>query len=356
MVKVEKLLNNTLPLCFMPDGRLLCYRRGSVLVLRDNRIEKTISVRISTKERLLGWSRLMTRLFRFGVRSSIALDNETAILNIGNSLFELNVESGKFSTGWYCGEGIRPLVLTNVNDLDGFEDGIYFGGYLKNNDKHPVHIYHRVEEDKWKAVYTFPEGAINHIHNLVVDPFRKCIWCFTGDFGDAAAIWKMEDGFQDVKCIASSDQQYRGCVVFAIPEGLLYATDTPFAKNSIYLLKEDTSLQSICSISGSCIYGCQWKDKYVFSTVVEPDGRNETLLRLLFGRKRGAGIIDNFARIYAGSINGGFIEIDKEKKDLLPFIFQFGAFKFPYGQNNDDALYFQPVSTKSNDLDLIKMS
>ena len=84
----------------MPDGRLLCYSKGKVLVLKDNRIEKTISIRKSTKERLLGWSRLMTRLFRFGVRSSVALDNETAILNIGNSLFELNVKSGNLSTGW----------------------------------------------------------------------------------------------------------------------------------------------------------------------------------------------------------------------------------------------------------------
>ncbi len=337
----------------MPDGRLLCYRRGKVLVLKDNRIEKTISIRISTKERLLGWSRLMSRLFRFGVRSSIALDNETAILSIGNSLFELNVESGNLSTGWYCGDGIRPLALTNVNVLEGFEDGIYFGGYLKNNDKHPVHIYHRVEEDKWRVVYTFPEGAINHIHNLVSDPYRKCIWCFTGDFGDAAAIWKMENGFQDVKCIASNDQQYRGCVVFAIPEGLLYATDTPFAKNSIYLLKEDASLQSICSISGSCIYGCQWKDHFLFSTTVEADGRDETVLKLLFSKKRGLGIEDNYARVFYGNISSGFQIIHEDIKDVFPFLFQFGVFKFPSGVNNSDSLILSPVAMRKNDMNLV---
>lgn len=35
------------------------------------------------------------------------------------------------------------------------------------------------------------------------------------------------------------------------------------------------------------------------------------------------------------------------------FLFQFGVFKFPYGVNNTDILYFQPMATKENDLRLM---
>lgn len=355
MIEVKKLLNKTTPLCFMPDGRLLCYKKGAVLVLKDNKTDRIIPIPISTKERLLGWSRLMTRLFRFGVRSSIALDNETAILNIGNSLLELNVESGKLSTGWYCGDGIRPLIMTRVEGISDFDDGIYFGGYLSNMEEKSVHIYRRIGMDKWEVVYTFSEGLINHVHNIVPDSYRNCLWIFTGDFGEASAIWKVTGNFKKVERVACNDQKYRGCVVFALPEGLLYATDAPFADDFIYLLNPETcDVKELCSIAGSCIYGCQWKDNYVFSSTVEGDGRNTPKMELLFGRKRGAGIKNEYVHMYMGNQKVGFREIYKGKKDGMPYYtFQFGVFKFPYGINNSDVLYFQPVATKNNDQDLM---
>ena len=237
----------------------------------------------------------------------------------------------------------------------GFQDGIYFGGYLGNMDKNPVNVYHRVGEDKWEMVYTFPKGAINHVHAIVSDPYRNCLWIFTGDFDDSAAIWKVTDGFKKVERVACNDQKYRGCVVFVLPEGLLYATDAPFADDYIYLMDPETNeVKEICPIDGSCIYGCQWKDKYVFSSTVEGDGRNTSKMEFLFGRKRGAGIKDDFVHMYCGNLKDGFRKIFKERKDGMPYYtFQFGVFKFPYGINNSDVLYFQPVATKKNDLCLM---
>ena len=141
-------------------------------------------------------------------------------------------------------------------------------------------------------------------------------------------------------------------------EGLLYATDAPFADDYIYLLNPDTmELREILPIAGSNIYGCQWKDKYVFSTTVEGDGRNTPKMEFLFGRKRGAGIKDEYVHMYIGNLKDGFREVYKEKKDRMPYYtFQFGVFKFPYGINNSNLLYFQPVSTKINDQDLMAYS
>ena len=181
------------------------------------------------------------------------------------------------------------------------------------------------------------------------------MWVFTGDFDNASAIWRVSNNFKKVECVASNDQKYRGCVVFALPEGLLYATDTPFADNHIYLFKASGELERLGDLSGSCIYGCQWKKQYVFSSTVEADGRNETLMKLLFSKKRGTGIKDEFVRLYIGDITNGFIEVYKDRKDSAPYLFQFGVYKFPVGINNGESLLFQPVAVKIGDYSLISM-
>lgn len=354
-MKIKKIANNASPLCFMPDGRLVCYQRGDVVVLVDGKEVFRVPVFKGAKERLLGRLKLATRLLRIGIRAAEAIDNDNIILSIGNMLYEMNVNNGELSKGYYCGEGIRPLIFTTVKDINGINDGVYFGGYLGNRDKKSVNIYRRMGIDKWETVYVYPQGTINHVHNIVPDPYRNCLWIFTGDFDEASAIWRVSDNFKKVERLVCNDQKYRGCVVFALPEGLLYATDAPFADDFIYLMNPDTcELKEIFPIDGSCIYGCQWKDKYVFSSTVEGDGRNNTRWQFYFGRKRGAGIKDNFVHMYMGNLQEGFKEIYKEKKDCMPlYTFQFGVFKFPYGKNNRDMLFFQPIATKKNDLNLI---
>lgn len=350
MSELKAIAKNTAPLCYLPDGRLVCYRRGRIVLLRDGEEEQGFAIPISKKESLHGRSRLASRLLRLGVREAIALDNEHVLLSRGNIIQEMNIQIGEISDGWFCGKGIRPLVFTEVKDITGFEDGIYFGGYLGNRGKRPVNIYHRTGVDTWEVVYTFAQGEINHVHIVVADPYRNCLWLFTGDFGEASAIWKVTDGFKRVERVACNDQKYRGCVVFALPEGLLYATDAPFADDYIYLMNPDTyDVKEIFPIEGSCIYGCQWKDKYVFSSTVEGDGRNTSKLEFYFGRKRGAGIKDDYVHMYMGELRDGFKEVYKEKKDWLPYYtFQFGVFRFPAGKNNSSTLYLQPVATKND--------
>lgn len=343
------------PLCYTSKGELLCYKDGFILILLNGKVIKRFQIFGSFKERFLGHSSLLSRLMRLGIRTAGVIDENTVAISIGNYIYELNVEKGALSKGYYCGNGIRPLIFTKVKGINDIEDGFYFGGYLGNDVKKPVNIYKRNSKDNWEIIYAFDEGAINHVHNIVVDSYRQCLWVFTGDFGEASAIWKITNNFKNVERVVCNDQKYRGCVAFALPEGLLYATDAPFADDYIYLMDPQTyEVKQICSIDGSCIYGCQWKDKYVFSTTVEGDGRNTPKLEFLFGRKRGAGIKDDYVHMYCGNMKEGFREIYKEKKDGMPYYtFQFGVFKFPYGVNNSDILYFQPVATKNNDQDLM---
>ena len=343
------------PLCYMPDGRLICYRHGDILVFRDEALLKQFSLFPNLKEKLVGRSRLLYRLLRLGIRAALAIDNQYILLSVGHRLYELDIETGFFSDGCPCDKDVRPLLFTHVQGIDGFDDGIYYGGYFLNRDKRPIHIYQRVGVDQWERVYTFQQGVINHVHQIVPDPYRRCLWVFTGDFDEASAIWKITNHFGLVERVVCNDQKYRACVVHAVPEGLLYATDSPYNDDYIYLFRpESLKIEELYPISGSCIYGCRWKNQYVFSSTVEGDGRNLTPWQFCFSRKRGSAIKDDFVHLYIGHPKTGFKEIYQEQKDDWPFYtFQFGVFKFPYGNNNGDTLYFQPVATLNNDLSLM---
>jgi len=352
MIHVAKRLTT---LCYLPNGKLVCYKRGNLLVLNEDSTEFTYPIFRNIKEKLLGRSTLLSRLFRLGIRTAVALNDNIIILSYGNILYEYNLNLKTLSQGYVLAKGIRPLIFSIIKGIEGFEDAIVFGGYLINSRKNPVNIYKRIGKDKWEVLYTFQQGVINHVHNIIPDPYRNCLWIFSGDHDEAAAIWKVTDNFKRVDCLLSNDQLFRACSIFPTTQGLIYATDTPYKENYICLMKEDLSIERIFSISGPCIYGCLCGNKYVFSTTVESDGRNQTLFKLVFSKKLGRGISDNYVHLYTGNLKLGFKEIYKEKKDWLPFIFQFGTIRFPYGENKSNRLYFQPIGTIRNDFSILKL-
>lgn len=352
---MNRIAKHLSPLCYLPNGILVCYKNGKLVLLKDASIEEKYLIFTNKIERFVGRNRYIYRLLRLGIRIAIAINDENIVLSKNNVIYEFDLKNGILTKGFFLEEGIKPLIFTSVYNISGFDDAIYFGGYLNNINKKPVNIYKRVGIDNWKVVYSFNQGVINHVHNIIPDPYRKCLWIFTGDFDEAAAIWKVTDNFNKVERVFYNNQTYRACIGFSLREGLLYATDSPFTENYIYLMKDDLSINRIMKIEGSSIYGCKYGDKYVFSSTVEADGRDQSLLKLIFSKKLGSGITDNYVRIYTGNLEDGFKLKYKEKKDCLPFLFQFGVFRFPQGDNKSNILFFQPVATIKNDLSLMYM-
>ena len=236
---IRRIKKNISPLCFLPSGDLVCYQYGMLFIYRDGRQVAKYPLFFSKEETLIGRFNPLFRLLRLGVRAAEPINEHLIVLSVGNNLYEYDFYTHKLSDGCYIGKGIRPLIFTTVKSIIGFEDCICFGGYRGNQDKDLVHIYKRTRTDNWEIVYTFEKGAINHVHNIIADPYRNCLWVFTGDFGEASAIWKVTDNFKKVERVLCNDQKYRGCVIFPVKEGLIYATDAPFAPNYIYLIKED---------------------------------------------------------------------------------------------------------------------
>lgn len=339
------------PFLLLKDDTTLAYRHGFVHYMDRNLLKVSEPVRLFSgfKYCFLGRISSLARLLRMGVRTSIEVDSDCVLLQVEHKMVELNPERGSCTEGYFLGNRTRALNIAKIESIGGFDDMVVFGEYLENFSRKNVHVFKREGVDRWSVIYTFPEGAINHVHNIVPDPYNDCVWILTGDFDDAACIWMAKDNFRSVTPIFRNSQLYRSCVAFPTKEGLIYATDSPFAQNYICLLykKNDIfGMKQLCEISGSCIYGARVSDKFVFSTAVEGDGRDASLMKLFLSKKRGGGIKDDKCHIYAGNLETGFQDIYQVKKDVLPFAFQFGAITFPKGENCSDIVYASHVATK----------
>lgn len=320
-------------------------------IINEN-LKKIYSFNLSFKSILSSLFIPIRRLLREDVSIAISIDNENILFVKNKNIICLNILNSRINYKIPIKRGSRPLNILKVDSLNNFDSGIYFGEYFDNQKLDEVNIF-RIENEKLKSVYTFKKNTIYHIHNLVVDKKRNCIWILTGDFGNEAAIYQAKDNFRIVKKIVGGFQMFRSCVAFPTEKGLLYATDSQFEPNSVKILyknKKDWLVEDITNLNGPCIYGTKINDKYYFSTSVEAINSGNLFQRLL-RNKRGPGVIKNQSEIKCVDLLNGSNIIYKNKKDILPFIlFQFGNIFFPNGKNKTNKLIFTPIGLKLNDL------
>lgn len=349
------------PICYLGDSILVCYKYGIFYIydISTCKLVKKIRTSFSFWEYLVARVKCINRFFRLGVRCAIPLSSSSFVYYCQNRIYEMDIETGKVSDAVMITKGVRPLKFTEVKGIKSFVDGVYFGGYLSNPNKNSVSIYRRKAATQWEVVYTFIEGTINHIHALVPDKENDCLWILTGDFEDAAGIWKATNNFVSVEKVLMGNQLYRGCVAFPMRKGILYATDSQLEQNSIRLLMYENGTyksKHLCDINGSCIYGTSIGDTYFFATSVEGIGIYKNCWQFLIDRTKGPGIQNYKMCIYSGNIDDGFRVIYSQKKDWLPLSFQFGSFQFPSGVNRSNKLVFRQVATSRSDLSTIILS
>lgn len=347
------ILKNFQVLAYNDSNSVFISKHNSIylFILGEKRMEKIYSFPNSKKIYLSKVSTYFRRLLRTDIRFAIKLDSDHLLVVLNQKFYKLSIGQKKIISIVDLPRGSRPLNMSILNGLNGFDNGIYFGEYFPNPTKKIVHIY-KYEDDFLKKVFSFPLNSIDHVHNMIVDKQKKCLWILAGDFGDGAAIYKATDNFKSVERIVYGEQKYRSCVGFPVKDGLLYATDSQFEKNTIRVLKKENEVwksESVSPINGPCIFGTQLKNDYVFSTSVEAINSGNTLQKFL-RNKRGPGIIKNQTELIKGNLNTGFETLFSNRKDILPFVlFQFGNILFPTGENKTEKLIFTNIATKEND-------
>ena len=287
----------------------------------------------SWKRKLTASSRLTARLFRDGFHALAVLPAGDLVAAVPGAILRLPANGSEFHSTFTIIRGTRPLHIATVP-----EGTVFWGEYFDNALREEVHIYASTDGGAtWNVAFTFPKGAIRHVHNIVHDAWQNCLWVLTGDYGDECRILRAACDFSRVEVVLQGKQQARAVAALPTEDALYFSSDTPLESNFIYRLDCQESLSRLASISSSSIYGARVRDRLFFSTMVEPSAVNP----------------DRTVRIYSGSSRDPqrWQEVSHWRKDALPIsLFQYGNAFFPDGNNLSSYLALTTVAVESDDM------
>ena len=295
--------------------------------------------RPALRRRLSVMNRLTTRLFRDGFHALAVPPSGSLVAAVPGAIVTLRPGETEFRPTHTILRGTRPLHLTAVPGV-GTCGAIYWGEYFDNRARDEVYIYASTDAGAtWSVAYTFPQGAIRHVHNIVHDPWANCLWVLTGDYGDECRILRATCDFSRVEVVLQGRQQARAVAAIPTVDGLYVSSDTPLESNSIYHLDRQDSLLQLAPISSSSIYGCRVGTRVFFSTMVEPSQVNR----------------DCHVRVYGSVASSGAAQawhpLLEWQKDPWPMaLFQYGNAVMPDGENTTPFLALTTVAVQSDDL------
>ncbi len=287
---------------------------------------------------LLGGVRLLERALRLGVHCATALDEQTALISVSDHIYRFDVARRRLVAEMRWPRPFRPLCFCRAAPSHSDEATVFFGGYGNNPRREPVPVWTRSPGGSWREWYTFPAGTIEHVHALVDDPHRDCLWILTGDYGSAAAIWRADRDARAVRPIIRGTQSARAAMAHVVKEGLLYATDSHLEANAIRLLTEGRDgwvSTPLFPMEGSSISSARVGEDVVFSTAVEPPPPRGNILLDTLDLRSAPGIVSPTCRVVVGNLARGFRETFAWPAYHWPKrLFQFSTIQFPDGHSN----------------------
>lgn len=359
LLKQTVMLKGYKPLCYINSQSVLVFRKLKFYLynIKDKKLQFICKVNLDWLMDILCHIRFTQRIFRLEPRTAISVNDKEIMVSLSGGLFLISLKDKsiikihKFTNGMS-----NVLSFCKIENIKSADHGIYYGEYFTNMDKKAVSIfwYDRVSEN-FKNVYTFKKGSINHIHQIIEDSFRDRVWIFTGDFGNAAAIWYTDNNFNTVNYFLGGAQKYRACVTFPVADGLIYATDTPLNQNyimKIVICNEGIKEVKIGQVNGSCIYGTKYGDDwFIWSSSVEPKSDDKSGILSLISYKRADGIKTWYSYIVGyNNITNEIKIFDKCKKDIFPMgLCQFGTMMFPCGEAPQNQIIFYGSALKKID-------
>jgi hypothetical protein len=275
-------------------------------------------------------SKLSYRLVRDGFHALAVHPGSNLIAAVPGAIVTLQSGQSEFHISHRVLRGTRPLHITATP-----EGRVYWGEYFDNPRRNEVHIY--ASEDagtSWQVAHSFPKRSIRHIHNIVYDRWRKCLWIFTGDYGKECKILRASLDLATLDEVVVGNQQVRAVAAIVNEDGLYFASDTPLERNYIYRLNLDGCVKKCSALPSSSIYGCRNRSGMFFSTMVEPSpvnhSRGVTLVGSLVGERWDA--------------------VAQWRKDRWPMkYFQYGNAFLPDGENSTDLLAVSTIAVTGAD-------
>lgn len=275
---------------------------------------------------------LSTRLCRDGFHALAITSSDTLVGAVPHAIVARNPHSAEFRVSFRVVRGTRPLHFAVTP-----QGQIFWGEYFDNRERNEVYIYTSSDDgDHWEVAYTFPKGAIRHVHNIVYDKWDDCLWVLTGDEGQECRILRASADFKSINIVLSGHQQARAVAAVIARDAVYFASDTPFEANHIYRLDRRGNLRAIAQMSSSSINGCSVGSAIFFSTMVEPSAVNHSRDVCLYGSGDG----NEWNRLL------------RWNKDRWPMsLFQYGNAFLPDGDNTSGCLALTTVAVEGADFE-----
>jgi hypothetical protein len=276
--------------------------------------------------------RLTSRLFRDGFHALAVLPTGQIVGAVPGAIVTLFPGEEEFRISHKVMRGTRPLHITATP-----AGRLFWGEYFDNARRDEVHIYGSADQGAtWNVVYTFPAGAIRHVHNIVYDPWENCLWTLTGDNGSECRILRASLDFKNLDVALSGNQQARAVALVPAENGLYFSSDTPLERNHIYHLDRRGNVTTLGDLESSSIYGCRAGNGIFFSTMAEPSQINSQANVNIYGSLDGT----NWQKQLWWA------------KDRWPMgLFQYGNAFLPDGNNSTRLLAVSTIAIKSGDLE-----
>lgn len=276
-------------------------------------------------------SRLGFRLMRDGFHALAITRAGNLVAAVPGAIATLISGETEFRASHRLLRGTRPLHITATPD-----GRVFWGEYFANPQREEVHIYSSADGGlTWNIVYSFPPHSIRHVHNILYDRWRNCLWILTGDYEHECRILRASLDFKTVDEVLCGNQQARAAAALVTEAGLYFVSDTPLEPNHIYFLDPVDRLHRLAPIASSSIYGAQNRCGIFFSTMVEPSAVNLSQHVALFGSAGG-----NVWR-----------ELSSWRKDKFPMkFFQYGNAILPDGENTTEFLAVSTIAVEGADL------
>ncbi len=327
----------------MRDNRLVAYRKGQLVVYKDEKKLKTLTLPAPIWKRAACQSRLCERILHNDVRWAIELSDGDILFMYHSSIYRANLTTGAVVKDFTGFRG-RPFSVAQLDNR------VLFGDYGTNERREEVRIYERTD-GIWHTVYTFPAGVVCHIHSII--PNKGFFYILTGDEDNESGIWKADKDFSTVLPVLIGSQQYRCCLLLPADEDSgWYVTDAPSETNGLYYYSGN-SISKLREIPGTAIYGTIFGRGLIFSTTVEPEAHAKNRFDYWLSRKPGAGIQGNKTMIFVLK-DGELNEVAHYEHDGKPLrLFQYATVHFSNEKNS--LVYFTPISVKEADNKIWKL-
>lgn len=364
-MELKRLLKGFRPIC--SNGGIVVLNKHNKLYLWDiigKKKEFLLDIPQKFLVRCLSKIRIFERIIRSEPRAALCYQ-DILYVSYKSVLYKISLAQKKIvDSHFFQNSHNNPLPsdLVAIDGIGGFANQVVYGEYWMNDNGSSVGIY--ADNGNWKKVYEFPKNTVRHIHAIVPDKYRDCVWILTGDNDKESGFWKATNDFKQVEPVLIGKQLYRSCCAHVYPEGVLFATDSPDEQNYICMLKEDSNryyIEKYCEINGSCIYSQQTEEGSYFSTVVEFDNNIYPNFLTWITYRRGAAIKSWYSDLIYVSPHGDIKQItNRFRKDIWPMrLCRYSAIEFCYVKELKKLLlYFVAVCCYDNSILLVneKMS